>query len=94
MTKEDNTRWFQKMRKNLFIKNSIYFGRLCHHRDLHGTPLHIPDDGIVCRNILNSLKTNSFSFFDVLVISSFVKKKLFGDTESSDRITLKYGIEK
>jgi hypothetical protein len=28
---------------NLFIKNSIYFGRLCHHQKLHGTP----DDGIL-----------------------------------------------
>jgi hypothetical protein len=25
------------MRKNLFIKNSIYFGRLGHHQELHGS---------------------------------------------------------
>jgi hypothetical protein len=28
LTKEGITRWFHKLRKNLFISNSIYFGRL------------------------------------------------------------------
>jgi hypothetical protein len=37
LNNEGITRWFHKMRKNLFIKNSIYFGRLCHHQELHET---------------------------------------------------------
>jgi hypothetical protein len=32
----------------MLTKNSIYFGRLCHPQELHGSP----EDGIVCRNIL------------------------------------------
>jgi hypothetical protein len=34
LTKEGITRWFHKMRKNLFVKNSMYFGRLYHHLKL------------------------------------------------------------
>jgi hypothetical protein len=44
------TRWFQKLRKNLY-KNSIYFALLVHPT---------PDDVLVVRNIL-SFYTNSFS---------------------------------
>jgi hypothetical protein len=43
ITKKGITRGFHK--KNMFIKNSIYFGME------HGTS----EDGIVCQNILSSL---------------------------------------
>jgi hypothetical protein len=39
LRKESVTRWFHKLRKKLFVLNSTYFGRLCHHQELHGTDL-------------------------------------------------------
>jgi hypothetical protein len=33
ITKEGNTRWIHKLRKNFYIKNSIYFALLMHRQE-------------------------------------------------------------
>jgi hypothetical protein len=52
ITKEGINRWFHKLRKRLYIKNSIYFALLVHRRSL----LCTPDDALVVQNILSFLK--------------------------------------
>jgi hypothetical protein len=64
ITKEGITRWFHKLKKNLYIKNSIYFSLLVHRQEYRNelkenvspsaitiiSKIH-PNDGIIPRNI-------------------------------------------
>jgi hypothetical protein len=52
ITKDVIIRWFHKLRKNLYIKHSIYFTLLVHRHSC------TPDDALVVKNILSFLYTN------------------------------------
>jgi hypothetical protein len=69
ITKEGFTRWFHKLRKNLYIKNSIYFALLVHL--LEEVHFCTPDDALVVRNIL-SQKIVFFVILNLVNLSSLL----------------------